>query len=325
MEFIHDIIEKIVTNEQPATLAIIIEVEGSSYRKKGAWMLSMPDQPPIGLLSGGCLEQDIQAQSKSLYATQTMKKLVYDLSSEDDLGWGKGAGCNGEITVLLRDIDSSFRQAFTKMSSFLKIRKPVLYVQALLDYNDFQLYTADQPSIFHELFNRPFSYANGIKMVKGQPYYYQMIWPKPHLYILGAGPDARPLTKLAALAGFSVHVFDWRKAYGQKHYFPDADSLTIGNLANLTNYTTFGELDFIILMTHDFQQDAQLLEQLQHTKLRYLGILGSKKRTKRLLKNNPLPNHLYTPVGLAIGAEGPTEIAISIVAELIAIQRGKII
>ncbi|WP_128738476.1 XdhC family protein [Lederbergia galactosidilytica] len=278
----------------------------------------------VEALAGGCLEQDIREQSTAIYTARTMKTLVYDLSSEDDLGWGKGAGCNGEITVLLQDIDSSLRQMFFEISSSLQKRKPVLYVQSLLDYDDFQLYTADQPSIFLDLFTCPYSHVNGIKTINDQPYYYQMIWPKPYLYIFGAGLDARPLTGLAAWAGFSVHVLDWRETYGQKQYFPDADSLTIGNLSDLTRDVVFSEWDFIIIMTHDFQQDTQILAQLQDKKLRYLGILGSKNRTKRLLLDSPFPNHLYTPVGLAIGAEGPTEIAISIIAELIAVQRGKI-
>ncbi len=120
----------------------------------------------VEALAGGCLEQDIREQSAAIYTARTMKTLVYDLSSEDDLGWGKGAGCNGEITVLLQDIDSSLRQMFFEISSSLQKRKPVLYVQSLLDYDDFQLYTADQPSIFLDLFNCPYSHVNGIKTIK---------------------------------------------------------------------------------------------------------------------------------------------------------------
>ena len=77
-------------------------------------------------------------------------------------------------------------------------------------------------------------------------------------------------------------------------------------------------------MTHDFQLDVKLVQRLRDRQLLYLGILGSKKRTERLL-GGEIPNWIHSPVGLSIGADGPEEIAVSIVAELIAVRRGKVI
>ena len=75
-------------------------------------------------------------------------------------------------------------------------------------------------------------------------------------------------------------------------------------------------------MTHDFQVDQQLLRILQKEKLFYVGLLGSEKRTRRLL-GHAVPDWLHSPIGLSIGADGPEEIAVSIIAEMIAIRKGK--
>ena len=74
---------------------------------------------------------------------------------------------------------------------------------------------------------------------------------------------------------------------------------------------------FVLIMTHSFEQDRCILRELRHAPLRYLGILGSRSRTERLSAPDPLPDGLHAPVGLDIGAEGPEEIAVSIMAEII--------
>lgn len=79
----------------------------------------------------------------------------------------------------------------------------------------------------------------------------------------------------------------------------------------------FSPYDYAIVMSHNFRRDQQLVRLLSERQLCYLGILGSKNRTERLLKGGPVPMEVHSPVGLAIGAEGPEEIAVSILAEII--------
>src|SRR5690625_2844647 len=106
------VLEFIANNKEiDSVLATIIKVEGSSYRKEGAMMLCKRDGDFVGMLSAGCLEAELLEQTKKMLATNDVKAKVvrYDMSSEHDLGWGRGAGCNGAITILLEKVDANFR------------------------------------------------------------------------------------------------------------------------------------------------------------------------------------------------------------------------
>ncbi|WP_062107023.1 XdhC family protein [Bacillus niameyensis] len=327
MEFIHEIINQITSNNTPAALAMIINVEGSSYRKQGAWMLSRKERSPIGLLSGGCLEQDVAEHAKTIFSTQKMRKLEYDLSSEDDLGWGQGAGCNGKITVLLRDVDVALRKALAEAQLHLTNGKPVLYIQSLTHYDKFAFYhKEDDPSYYFATIlakSCAFSHKVGFLHKNDGCYYYQLIWPKPHLYIIGAGLDAKPLVQFASDTDYVVHMIDWRSTFCCNERFPEASFFIVGEPDELIETIPLSSFDSVIIMTHDFQRDRRVLQILQEKTLLYVGILGSRKRTERLL-NSSIPNWLHSPIGLGIGAEGPKEIAISIMGELIAARRGKL-
>ena len=115
MQPIQQLIENVLKDSRPAVLAMIVHVEGSAYRKEGAWMLIRENDSQMGVISGGCLESDIHSRARELFNTGKAETHHYDLSAEDDLGWGRGAGCNGVVTVMVRDIRSDFRRALTLM------------------------------------------------------------------------------------------------------------------------------------------------------------------------------------------------------------------
>ena len=107
--------------------------------------------------------------------------------------------------------------------------------------------------------------------------YFQLIWPRPALHIIGAGVDARPLARLAENVGYAVHMFDWRSTLCNQFHFPKAVSFEIGDVDKLIGNIQFSPLDSVVIMTHDFQLDVKLVQRLRKLQLLYLGILGSKK------------------------------------------------
>ncbi|WP_409304146.1 XdhC family protein [Peribacillus sp. SCS-155] len=153
--------------------------------------------------------------------------------------------------------------------------------------------------------------------------YIQSYEPKPRLIIFGAGLDAMPIVKIASHTGFSVTVSDWRPALCNDHNFPEADQLIVGFPHETIPMLDLTSRDSVLLLTHHFQRDKELLAYLMRKELAYLGVLGPRTRTQRLLEGKAIPSLIHSPVGLAIGAEGPAEIAVSIVAELIKNQRRK--
>ena len=277
-------------------------------------MFFLEDSSKIGMLSGGCLEYDLQCRAKEMFHTGDVKICKFDLRAEDDLGWGRGAGCNGIVTVMLRDVDDIFKESLLFLHEQLKRGHPVLFQQSLESGFEFNFSsgsehrgTLKKVSSIGQI--EPFQNSAGQKWVKDEQYYHQWIWPAPSVYLFGAGADARPFAALASSVGYNVHICDWREELCTQDHFPTAASFQIGPIKQLLNQITFTELDSVVIMTHDFQVDQQLLRVLQKEKLFYVGLLGSKKRTRRLL-GNAVPDWLHSPIGLSIGADGPEEIAV---------------
>ncbi|WP_340030531.1 XdhC family protein [Paenibacillus sp. FSL K6-1122] len=141
--------------------------------------------------------------------------------------------------------------------------------------------------------------------------------PKPRLIIIGAGNDVIPVARLAESAGFRVVVADWRESLCTSERFPEAE-LVMGFPREIMPLLNVNNGDYLILMSHNFPRERELLEMVVDCEYAYLGIMGSKTRTVRLLDGLPPLKYVHSPVGLSIGADGPEQIAISIVAELIA-------
>ncbi|MBO0586852.1 XdhC family protein [Sporosarcina sp. E16_8] len=332
MQSIQQMIETVLSDAQPVVLAMIVQVEGSAYRKEGTWMLFQEDGAHTGIISGGCLESDLHSRAIELFNTGKVGIVHYDLSAEDDLGWGRGAGCNGVVSVFMRDIDKVFRHYLTLMHKRLLAKEPVLLIQSITNFNNYAFLNESKDCFDNWQGEIPFElnaftpFQNSVgqtsKGDEDEIVYFQLIWPQPALYIIGAGVDARPLAQLACNVGYAVHLFDWRSALCNEIHFPTVASIQIGDTEKLIANISLSPLDSVVIMTHDFQFDAKLMHTIRDHQLLYLGILGSKKRTKRLL-GGEIPNWIHSPVGLSIGADGPEEIAVSIVAELIAVRRGK--
>ncbi|ETT47754.1 XdhC family protein [Paenibacillus sp. FSL H7-689] len=141
--------------------------------------------------------------------------------------------------------------------------------------------------------------------------------PKPRLIIIGAGNDVIPVARLAWSAGFRVVVADWRESLCTSDRFPETE-LVLGFPREIMPLLKVNSGDYLILMSHNFPRERELLEMVVDCEYAYLGIMGSKTRTARLLDGLPPLKYVHSPVGLSIGADGPEQIAISIVAELIA-------
>src|SRR5699024_542656 len=108
MQQIQTFIEAILHDDSRTVLAMIVVIDCSAYRREGSWMIFKEDDTASGMISGGCLESDLHEHAKQLFHTGKTKLISYDMSAEDDLGWGRGAGCNGIVYVLLRDLDHKF-------------------------------------------------------------------------------------------------------------------------------------------------------------------------------------------------------------------------
>ncbi|NDI37098.1 XdhC family protein [Chengkuizengella sediminis] len=336
-ENVHQILDVIQHSTKNNVLATILHVEGTAYLKEGTMMLIQEDGFQVGMLSAGCLENDLAIRSKEVFINGRPITITYDMSEETDISWGQGAGCNGVIYILLEFLDQELKENMLNLKEVLDQGIPILHIKTLTEdfklennyYYSFEGDTLITSDVDLTLEIRSYLHHNQAESNPSQksgvhksdhfpiPFYTHIFSPKPRLIIFGAGPDVKPLVSLAALTGFSITLCDWRTEFCNKEQFPLANEFIIGFPKEMTNKLNLNSQDYVVIMTHHFQRDQEILSTLIHQHLRYLGILGPRIRTEKLLNHKSIPPSLRSPIGLFIGAKGPQEIAISIVAELI--------
>jgi xanthine dehydrogenase accessory factor len=154
------------------------------------------------------------------------------------------------------------------------------------------------------------------------------ILPPADLYIFGAGHVAASLYKVARIAGFDITVIDDREAYASRERFPEAQQIIVEDFDKAAAQLSPSESSYIVIVTRGHRDDMRMLRWAVQTQARYIGMIGSKRKTITIFKelqSQGLAAHLFervhAPVGLDIGAITPEEIAVSIVAELIAKRR----
>src|SRR6202162_4328611 len=154
------------------------------------------------------------------------------------------------------------------------------------------------------------------------------ILPPALLYIFGAGHVAVSLYKVAKGAGFDVTVADDRETYANRERFPDAKEVIAEDFEQIMARMVPNESSYIVIVTRGHRDDMRLLRWAVQTSARYVGMIGSKRKTiaifRELTKEGlaaRLFERVHAPVGLDIGAVTPEEIAVAITAELIAVRR----
>jgi xanthine/CO dehydrogenase XdhC/CoxF family maturation factor len=307
-----------------AALCTVIRVRGSVYRREGAKLLVADDGTTTGNVSGGCLEQDVR--EVALQVIQSGRAEVRRYCSSDDItSWDLGLGCDGEVEVLIEPAP----EPRPRERALLEERIPFAIVR-VLPTGPRGLVTAEsiEGTLDAEAVVRArdllLTGRSAVEDVNGCSIFIESLIPPPQLVVFGAGDDARPLAQLAADAGFRVVVTDKRPAYLTVERFPAAADLVGQCLA-------LDETEYAVVMTHNFAHDQEFVRLLLASPVPYIGILGPRQRTERILGNlaregafdESQRDRIYGPVGLDIGTDGAEQVALSIVAELLAVRSGR--
>jgi xanthine dehydrogenase accessory factor len=157
------------------------------------------------------------------------------------------------------------------------------------------------------------------------------IEPSPAVYVFGAGHVGQFVGRVAHDAGFQVHVVDDREKFANRERFPDAAEIVVDDIPAWLARTRMPPSAYAVIVTRGHRHDLDALRALSAQNLRYLGLIGSRAKVKRiydvLVEDGSVPierlEQIHAPIGLDIGAVTPQEIAVAIVAELIAVRRGK--
>src|SRR5262245_59987306 len=188
-----------------------------------------------------------------------------------------------------------------------------------------------RPQLLHYELSDDFAQETGLICGGQMDVYIEPIEPSPDLYIIGAGHVGLHLARLAHEVGFRVHVVDDREKFANAERFPTATEVVADDIPSWIGRTTLPQHACVVIVTRGHTNDLEALRALAPRDLRYLGLIGSRAKVARiydaLVADNMPPNVLkqvHAPIGLDIGAVTPQEIAVSILAELIAVKHGKV-
>jgi xanthine dehydrogenase accessory factor len=313
--YVHDILQNIADGHQRSVLVTTVSVEGHAYRKAGAMMLLMEDGSSIGSISPGCMEADLLERVEGILVSNTHQLVEYDMKSEDDAAWGEAIGCGGTVRVLLEPV------AGVLLEHLLEVKRKL---DQNIAVNVKRVIVEESKSIRYKLITaRAAGFENQqMYQLNEQELIVSTVFsPMLRLIIFGAGNDAIPVAQLARRVGFQVIIADWRAGLCTNERFQDA-AFIIGFPKKSLMHLNLTEQDYVIVMSHHLRWDREFVQNMLSNRVKYAGIMGSKARTNRVLEGITVPPWFHTPVGLHISAEGPEEIAISIMAELISIRRG---
>jgi xanthine dehydrogenase accessory factor len=301
----------------PSALATVIRVHGSAYRHEGAKLVVADDGRSVGNVSGGCLEEDVREVARRVIRTGVAERREYCGSVDEVAAWDLGVGCEGVVELYVEPVSD-----------------PRAEERALLDAEFAFVSLTDLATGAREVLSgeaaAPWLASGEARLVTdaGTERFVDVLRPPPRLVIVSAGDDARHLAALASDVGFRVVVADRRPGLLTAERFPAPTRLVETDAARLGERVVLGPEDFAVVMTHNFADDTDYLRALLRAPVRYLGVLGPRQRTARMLgilaAEGPVDaSRIFGPVGLDIGTDGAEQVALAVVAEMLAVRSGR--
>ncbi len=320
MKELEGILKKISNFEpdEKAILATVVDVVGSGYRRPGARMLIDKNGYGIGTVSGGCLEADVLERAKKVLETGEPIVITYDTTQDENSVFGLSMGCRGIVRILLEPIDKK-NPLIEYLSICLRQRKSGR-IATVIDSQ------ATKSKVGYRFFEDGLSDFDAILATNDfGEVLVETIKPPIELKLFGAGFDALPLIKFAKELGWRVMAIDHRAAFANVERLPEADEIIVSSSEDLSDDLFADDNSIAVIMTHNYERDRNILRRLMKSKCLYIGALGPKNRTEKLLGEigetftAEQLIKLHAPIGLDIGADTPEAIALSIVAEIQAV------
>jgi len=332
-------VDEALRDGRPVAWTTLVETRGSTPQKSGATMLVYPDGSQTGTLGGGCVEAEVRRRALRLLDVGEPEILTFQL--DNDYGWDDGLICGGRMKMLVDPIRPGSDPAWFENYSRLVADGAGCTEAVVLDSEaagggkaaDRYLFDADDqlcasrasgetPVQLHAglcpVRSRPRSYvANGIAFLP--------TLQRCRLIVVGAGHVGQKVAELAASVDFDVWVVDDRQEYCSPDRFPDASRLLVGPIDSSLSGLDIDESTFCIIVTRGHNHDEEALYHIAETRTKYVGMIGSRRKIRLIFDDllregisQEALDRVHAPLGFDIGSQSVPEIAISILAELIA-------
>jgi xanthine dehydrogenase accessory factor len=310
-------------------LATVVWAEGSSPRPLGSLMAVTASGQMTGSISGGgCVEGAVFEEAQSVLSSGLPKRLRYGVTDEER--WEVGLACGGTIEIYVEPLTEAHRRLLAALEA-----EETVALATRLDGNSHLLAWPDgrlagdcslAPPLT-ALFPGP---AAELHRASKGDVFLQVFTPPPTLVIVGAVHVAMSLVALAQTLGFRVWVVDARRAFATRERFPTADELAVAWPQDALEAEQLGPQDHVVILSHDPKFDLPALHIALHSRVAYVGLLGSRitqtERKDALRKEGfgeAELSRIHGPVGLDLGGREPAEIALAILAEIVAVRHGR--
>ena len=305
-------------------LGLIYKTEGSCYRKAGAMMFFSDAGHQLGILSGGCLESDINKKAQRVMHDGRPRMAVYDDNDEEDIAFKLGVGCGGVVHLALLPVadENQFLQLETVYSLLLN-GQACWWKQEIGGALTSMVVNADSDITPYV------SYAQ-LKVDETTQYLNVPCMPPIHILIVGGGYDARFMVNLALSQGWTVSIWDPRPAQARVEHFSNVHFIVESSDAQvLRQHIGEHNICAAVLMSHHRYIDSTALNVLKSHKLAYIAMLGPKHRKEEIfalaeVTDADFSGYFASPAGFDIGGELPESIALSIIAQCHGVLAGKI-
>ena len=340
---------KLLEDGQPAVLATVVRTKGSTPQKPGAMLLIRQDGSGVGTLGGGCVEGDIWFAAKEILRLQGGPEFK-DYFLNEDIAARDGLVCGGTMYFFLEPLwqPEEFLSIGTELMDAYEGGAPVSLAtvvksgsggsnqgaKLLLRMDGSTQGTLGDP----ELDARALAVAQRVAEVgnvesvmtgDGTEVFVEGFTTPPTLVMVGGGHVGKATADLANMLGYRVLVVDDRPEFANPERFPYADQTVVSSYDQWTDHVSLNVNSFVVAATRGHRYDDMALESALTTPARYIGLLGSRRKTimiyRRLIELGTSVERLHqvhAPIGLDIGALTPEELAVSIMSEIIMVRRG---
>jgi xanthine dehydrogenase accessory factor len=328
-------------------MATLVNTKGTTPRKEGAKMLVDEQGRVLGSVTiGGCVDAQVIEESADVLGA--MKPRLLEMNLGDEEAWEIGLTCGGTIEVFVEPValdragDPTFA-FYERARAHAEAGGRAALVSALDDPSGSKLLILDDgrtegsvgsPSVderFRAAARRALDQGKSETLaLDGTRAFIEVFAPATLLLVVGAGHVAMSLVTLARLLGYRTVVVDGRPRFATPERFPDVDELKIGIPSELIRNYPLVPSTALVLVAHDYKYDVPVLRHALENPVGYIGMLGSSRRGKAIVDlliedgvSPDLVSRIHVPIGLDLGSQAASEIALAILAEIQAVRTGR--
>lgn len=326
---IYEVIGNYLKEDKIGSIATVISRDGSAPRDVGAKMFVGEDRQIYGTIGGGKMEFDVYDRIMTTMGEKNPEIVHIRMNAKEIAA--KGMICGGKVDVLIEPVHKKYLELYNHLEYLETNGKNAVIATQFNDDEILKTIIEENMEITGDIItpkdiNTFLEHVSNIDLYTAENLLIEALHHDPPLYIFGGGHVSQFIAKIAKIVGFYVVVIDDREEFANSEKFPDADEFIIKPFKDVYDSLNFTGREFVVIVTRGHRYDIEVLRETLKMETRYLGMIGSRRKVKMILKHmqkigfdDETISRIHSPIGL-FRAETPQEIAVSIVAELVKVK-----